>query len=492
MLFNSYIFIFFFLPVTLTIYLVLTNKNLNRAAVIWLILASLFFYGWWKTTYVLLILFSILFNFTIGSIFSWNILKNKIANNFLLIIGLAGNLGLLAYYKYADFLIGNINFLLSSHHILPHIVLPIAISFFTFEQVAYLVDAYRAQTPHYGFIDYCFFVTFFPRLIAGPIVRHYEVLPQLKQRKTFGSHYENISIGFTLFFMGLFKKVVFAGAMASYSDPVFSGHISLSFITAWLGVLAYTLQIYFDFSGYSDMAIGLARMFGIILPMNFNSPYKSPSIIDFWRHWHITLSRFLRDYLYFSLGGNRCGKIRRYANLMITMLLGGLWHGANWTFVMWGGLHGLYLIINHAWRAASQRFIPARLVNLFNYKNILPRTLTFVVVVMAWVFFRSETFHQAFTIVKKMFDVASITHFVSYKELIYILLLLSFVWIFPNSQEILKNAKPVLEYESLSDLAKKMYLLWAPSLFWALIAAFIAVIPIIHLGNNSPFIYFDF
>ncbi len=265
-----------------------------------------------------------------------------------LVVGIAFNLGTLGYFKYFNFFVETANVVFNAGFNFDEIILPLAISFFTFQQITFLVDAYRGKACDYNFLHYALFVTFFPQLIAGPIVHHAEMMPQFLKRKTGGLSNASIAVGGSIFLLGLFKKVVLADNVAAYATPVFaaaSAGQELTLIESWGGVLAYTFQLYFDFSGYSDMAIGLARMFGIVLPLNFNSPYKAASIIDFWRRWHMTLSRFLRDYVYFPLGGSLRGRMKRHINLMITMLLGGLWHGAGWTFVVWGGLHGIYLMI---------------------------------------------------------------------------------------------------------------------------------------------------
>ncbi len=349
MLFNSYTFIFLFLPVTLVGFYLIGGRGNYRVAVSWLVGASLFFYAWWNPAYLGLLLGSILFNYALGILLSAKKRNKKL--KFVLIFGIAGNLCLLAYFKYYNFFVDNINWVFSSSHTVENILLPLAISFFTFQQIAYLVDVHRGQARECDFLHYCLFVTFFPQLIAGPIVHHKEILPQFSKKEIYRVSYKAIAIGLTIFSIGLFKKVMIADNMATYVSPVFSGAeqgIKLTFFEAWGGSIAYSLQIYFDFSGYSDMAIGLARMVGIILPLNFHSPYKAKNIIEFWSRWHMTLSRFLKDYLYIPLGGNRKGKLRRYTNIMITMLIGGLWHGAGWVFIMWGALHGFYIVLNHA------------------------------------------------------------------------------------------------------------------------------------------------
>lgn len=390
MLFNSFEFIFLFLPITLVGWFLIGKRN-DRVAVSWLVLCSLFFYGWWNPVYLLLILFSILLNFAFG----WMLLKEETQKKrkVLLILGITINLGLLGYYKYANFLVEQVYLAIESSVHLEKILLPLAISFFTFQQISFLVDAYRGETQESNFLNYCLFVTFFPQLIAGPIVHHKEMLPQFVKKGIYKLNHEHISIGLAIFIVGLFKKVIFADGMAIYATPVFNAAEAaavLTFFDSWCGALAYTLQLYFDFSGYSDMAIGIAFMFGIKLPINFNSPYKSTSIIDFWRRWHITLSRFLRDYLYIALGGDRKGEVRRYVNLFLTMFLGGIWHGAGWTFVFWGMLHGFYLVINHVWRKL-RRDILKWSDGIGKVEITFYRVLTMLAIVIGWVYFRAET-----------------------------------------------------------------------------------------------------
>jgi D-alanyl-lipoteichoic acid acyltransferase DltB (MBOAT superfamily) len=298
MLFNSYIFIFLFLPVTLFGFFYIGVRGNYYFALAWLVGTSLFFYGWWNPAYIFLIVSSVIFNYFLGSLLNNPLLKTR---KIILIFGIFINLFLLGYFKYYNFFILNINNIFSSSLPIETIILPLAISFFTFQQITYLVDAYKGRTSEYDFLHYCLFVTFFPQLIAGPIVHHKEMLPQFTKKIINQLNYENLAVGLTIFVFGLFKKVVIADGIAGYATPVFSAAeagITLTFFDAWGGALAYTFQLYFDFSGYSDMAIGLARMFGIRLPLNFNSPYKANNIIEFWRRWHMTLSRFLREYLF--------------------------------------------------------------------------------------------------------------------------------------------------------------------------------------------------
>ncbi len=323
--------------------------------------------------------------------------KKQKTRKMLLVLGVTVNLGLLGYFKYTNFFVDQINRTMGYNFNVENILLPLAISFFTFQQIAYLVDAYRHETKEYNFLHYCLFVTFFPQLIAGPIVHHKEMLPQFAKDAIYKFNYVHMAIGLTIFAIGLFKKIILADGVAVYATPVFNAAEAkavLTFFEAWGGALAYTLQLYFDFSGYSDMAIGLAYMFGIKLPINFNSPYKATSIIDFWRRWHITLSRFLRDYLYIALGGNRKGNIRRYINLFLTMLLGGLWHGAGWTFVLWGMLHGSYLMINHAWRKIRSDVLKWS-DNVSFLEITAARVLTMLAVIIGWVYFRADSVNGA-------------------------------------------------------------------------------------------------
>ncbi|MCL4135931.1 UNVERIFIED_CONTAM: hypothetical protein GTU68_015388 [Idotea baltica] len=387
MLFNAHSFIFIFLPITLVIYHWLSSRGHATYAISSLIIASLTFYGWWEPRYLLLILSSVAINFAVANgLMALSNQRTK-ARKVLLAIGVTANLGALAWFKYANFLVDSGNDLLGADVHLQKIILPLAISFFTFQQIAYLVDTYRGLTNERSFLRYALFVTFFPQLIAGPIVHHKEMLPQFNQRVG-GIKLNNLIIGGTIFLIGLFKKVIIADGVSPYSDTVFAmaaNGDTLTFLESWTGALAYSIQLYFDFSGYSDMAIGLARMFGVKLPLNFNSPYKSRNIIDFWRRWHMTLSRFLRDYLYFSLGGNRNGASRTYINLMIVMLLGGLWHGAGWTFVLWGALHGFYLLINHGLFATAGRLLG----------TVAAHLLTLVAIIVAWVLFRAESLDVA-------------------------------------------------------------------------------------------------
>jgi len=386
-------FIFIFLPITFFIYFYLNKKHFTTGSKAFLIFASLFFYSWWNIVYLPLILISMLINYSLGKeLANYDARFKKVTAKKLLTFGIVFNLGLLGYFKYTDFFILNYNRLMGAEHHLWHLALPLAISFYTFQQIAYLVDSYRKETKEYDLLNYALFVTFFPQLIAGPIVHHSEMMPQFSKLKNKVKNYYNIALGLFIFSMGLFKKVVIADTFAQWTTQGFDVSKSLNMIEAWATSLSYTFQLYFDFSGYTDMAIGIALLFNIKIPMNFFSPYKATSIQDFWRRWHITLSRFLKDYIYIPLGGNRKGEVPTYANLFTTFLLGGIWHGAGWTFVFWGVLHGLALILHRVWKKLG-----------FTMPVILAWFITFNFINISWVFFRALNFDAALKVLKGMF-----------------------------------------------------------------------------------------
>jgi alginate O-acetyltransferase complex protein AlgI len=490
MLFNSYVFIFLFLPIVVFIFFLISKININLG-VAWLVLVSLFYYAWWDPHFLYLIIFSILFNFSIGRFLSS---KNKYVNIFF-ICGIVVNLAFIVYFKYFNFFIYNVNMVIGVNYDFKTLILPLAISFFTFQQITYLVDAYNGQTREYNFLNYCLFVTFFPQLIAGPIVHHREILPQFREKEIYKFKHENLSVGLTIFFLGLFKKVIIADGVALFASSVFelaeAGH-TIAFSTGWIGALSYTFQIYFDFSGYSDMAIGIARIFGIKLPLNFYSPYKAVNIIDFWRRWHLTLSRFLKEYIYIPLGGNKKGKKRRYINLFITMILGGLWHGAGWTFVFWGGLHGFYLIINHGWHAIKKTLGITRQNSIV--LTWISRTTTFIAVVIGWVFFRAASFNGAKNIILGMtgFNGIGLPKDDEISALVYILVLLLFVWFLPNIQQIMINYEPTIK--SLNYYNEKIVSVfqWKPSYYWIIITFICSIFSILMLNTVSEFLYFNF
>lgn len=408
MLFNSYEFIFLFFPIVFASFFWLARFGYSVSA-LWLSFASLFFYGWWAFEYIGLLLGSVVLNYSMGYLIGHA--RRRVYAKYLIVLSVTANLVLLGFYKYANFFIDTSNSLSGGTFPLVDIILPLGISFFTFTQIAFLVDVYRGEAHEYNFIHYLLFVTYFPHLIAGPVLHHAQMMPQFAKKKTYQLQLDNVALGLSIFTIGLAKKVLLADNFAVYAEPVFAATglgIQPDFIEAWTGALAYTLQLYFDFSAYCDMAIGISIMFGVKLPINFNSPYKAVNIIDFWRRWHMTLSKFLRDYLYIPLGGNRKGPVMRYMNLMITMLLGGLWHGASWTFVMWGGLHGFYLVVNHAWRSVFSDRIPTHGVSAHIY-HLAAILLTFLCVVVAWVFFRAESFSSAILMLNGCFGYGGIS-----------------------------------------------------------------------------------
>ena len=513
MLFNSYFFIFVFLPVTLAGFFLIGGMGRHRIAMTWLVGASLFFYGWWNPSYLGLIIFSILFNYAIGVSLSRTAQNGH--SKTILIVGVTINLLLLGYYKYTNFAISTLSDIAGTNWHIQTIILPLAISFFTFQQIAYLVDAYRSETREYNFLHYCLFVTFFPQLIAGPIVHHKEMLPQFAKNSIYKIKYQHIAIGLSIFFIGLFKKVILADNFALYATPVFNAaehRENIDFFMAWQGAFAYTFQLYFDFSGYSDMAIGIARLFGIKLPINFNSPYQARNIIDFWRRWHITLSRFLRDYLYFALGGNQKGKIRRYVNLLITMVLGGLWHGAGWNFIIWGALHGSYLVVNHFWRTIWKW---GRGNTFYQFSS---RILTFLAVVISWVFFRAETFQGATYLLGCMVNLPNsfagplsslkpaleaigfgfTGGYLAHEHItgvLWLLISLLVIWYWPNTQQLLSHYQPCYEKSGVTNKSNgswKLPLKWRPTPLWAVTLSIVTIISLLSLSQISEFLYFQF
>lgn len=490
MLFNSYSFIFLFLPIVLFGFFWVARTS-HRLAALWLTAASLFFYGWWNPKFVLLLLASIVFNYAMG--YAIGHAKHTPRAKPLLISAITANLALLGMFKYVNFFISTVNDLISVGMPLTDIVLPLGISFFTFTQIAFLVDVYRGIAREYNFIHYSLFVTYFPHLIAGPVLHHKQMMPQFAAPETYRITAENVASGLSFFTIGLAKKVLLADSFAEYVAPVFDGArdgVSPDLILAWTGALSYTLQLYFDFSGYSDMAIGLSRIFGVQLPINFNSPYKAYNIIEFWRRWHMTLSQFLRDYLYIPLGGNRNGKLRRYTNLMATMLLGGLWHGANWTFVVWGGLHGFYLIINHAWHGLKECMGFRISENPSLVGNIVSTMLTFLAVVVAWVFFRAESLSAASLILKGMSGVFGMGMEINMKLVLVLILGLVFTFLFPNTQEILsKNGEQLQKFSAGHRVEGRSFKL---NLVFGVALGVLAFYSILSMAKRSVFLYFQF
>jgi alginate O-acetyltransferase complex protein AlgI len=478
MLFNSYQFIFLFLPVALLGYFVLGRVS-NLAPVIWLALASLAFYSASNWQFVALLLASIAFNYVIG----WMLISGHlrpVPRLAVLTAGVAGDLLVLGYFKYAGFLAANLNALFSTG-LTVDILLPVGISFYTFTQIAFLVDAYRDQVAHYALPHYALFVSYFPHLIAGPILHHKDMIPQFERAESKRPDPHLILCGLIIFAIGLFKKTCLADGIQPLVVLAF-GPAPPSFDQAWIGALAYTFQLYFDFSGYSDMAIGISLMFGIFLPLNFNSPYKAASIIDFWRRWHMTLSQFLRDYLYIPLGGNRRGRVLRYVNLMVTMALGGLWHGAAWTFVAWGVLHGVYLCINHAW----SNYGPAVAPRFTRLADMAAFILTFLAVVVAWVLFRADSMASAISILSKMTSPSQVVFGrVEMAYSVFIVAYAALAWLAPNTQTIMGyDHKTRTVGEALGRWQKRPAFLYA--------TAAVLAFGILGIQQHSEFIYFRF
>lgn len=393
MVFSSFIFVFAFLPIALAAFHLSRKFAPAKVANTVLILFSLYFYAFWKPAFLPIILISIAFNYGLAHL----MYRRGEGQKALALLGVAANVLYLGVFKYLDFVIENTNAALSTDFNLLHIALPLGISFFTFQQITYIVDIYRRERPPGNIIDYCLFVTFFPQLIAGPIVHHKEMMPQFEQLKEKPFNPNFVSLGLFVFTIGLAKKVLIADKLAPFVNRGFSAEGPMMMHDAWLASLGYTFQLYFDFSGYAAMAVGLGLLFGIRLPINFNSPYKAVSIQDFWRRWHITLSRFLRDYIYIPLGGNRVRVERQYINLFLTFFVGGIWHGAAWTFVIWGALHGLATVVHRFWTRVLKIPIPIGIA----------WAITFLFAVVTWVFFRADSVGSALDMLRSMTDTQS-------------------------------------------------------------------------------------
>lgn len=484
MLFNSYSFIVVLLPLAVSVFFFINKAKLTIGSKIWLILVSLFFYGWWNAADLRIIAGSILFNFAIGVMLAK--IKAIRMRKTVLLGGITANLSLLAYYKYYNFIISNMNSIADLHVNLLSLSLPLGISFFTFTQIAFLVDAYRNQVQEYDFFNYSLFVTFFPHLLAGPIIHHKEMMPQFDQKRNKIINYDYLSRGLFLFAIGLFKKVMIADSFAVWANAGFKSAATLNLMESWATSLSYSLQLYYDFSGYTDMAIGSALLFNIRLPDNFNSPYCAGDIQDFWRRWHITLSRFMREYVYIPLGGNRCSEWRTLSNLLFTFLLGGIWHGAGWTFVVWGGLHGLAMIVHRLWQKLD-----------FKLNNLTAWFITFNFINITWIFFRASNFTDAFSLLKGMagmrgVNIASIkTDFVFYQHNV----VRSLSWLQNINGNIIMIVM-VIAYlllacvgKNSSELASK----FRPSAGYAAAATLLLVVSLLSMfAATSHFIYFTF
>ncbi len=450
---------------------------------------SLLFYAQWNAWNLWVILGSIAFNWWISGRISGNAEDDR-ARKLWLVAGVAANLAVLSYFKYLDFFFSVLSGTAGFSYVPSSGGLPLGISFFTFQQIIYLVDLYRKATVSSGVIDYVFCVTFFPHLIAGPIIRYRKLLPQLQDVANLVIRKDFFAAGLVFFTLGLLKKVVIADNLAPIADAVFSGtlsHLPVSTPDAWGGALAYTLQLYFDFSGYSDMAIGLGLFFGVELPVNFNSPYKSRSIVEFWRRWHITLSEFLRDYLYIVLGGNRKGSARQYLNLMVTMFLGGLWHGAGWTFVLWGGMHGAGLCATHLYR---------KIKGLSDHRGAVPRggllawAGTMLFIIFAWVLFRADNMPSAWRIWMAMLGFGDGFAFSApAAKLIWIVPALLVALFAPNCQQIMGSFRGAYELYGLPRFSRLQF---QADWVWGGLTAIAFLGVSLLLSTNSKFLYFDF
>lgn len=511
MLFNSIEFLVFFLPVVLAGHLILLRLGVSTLG--WLLAASLVFYGWWEPRYLFLLLGSAAANFLLARCL--HRVRGNRGQGLILLAGVVFNLGLLAFYKYAAFIIDNLAALLGVSWQAPDILLPLAISFFTFQQIAYLADVNKGLEAERSPLRYLLFVSFFPQLIAGPIVHHRQLLPQLNQLDSLFNR-GNLAPAISLIILGLAKKVLLADSLALFADPGFalaaSGG-SLHGAEATLSLTAYTLQIYFDFSGYCDIALGAALLFGVRLPVNFFSPYQAGSVIEIWKRWHITLSQFLRDYLYIPLGGNRLGRWRQYINLAITMLLGGLWHGASWNFVIWGGLHGIFLVINHLWRA---------LLNNLSWQprgmvwSLLCQLLTVSAFAAAFAYFRAPTTAAANRVLTTIFTqpgdgfgaayldalgnslsgdvLASIAEPLGVAPLasLTVMFALAIALLMPNALQLVNGQRRGFELPDVPERAPLGRLHWRPTVGWGIALGVILWGVGISLTAVSPFLYFQF
>ena len=515
MVFSSYEFLLLFLPPVVVGFHLLVRLWSVEAALLWLVGASFLFYGYWSTKFLLLLVVLCTINAGLGAYLARGLPMRRA----VLAFGIALNLGTLGYFKYFDFFISNINAMTGAGFLLHSVVLPIGISFFIFQKIAFLVDASRGKVAEFGILQFFLFVFFFPQLIAGPIVHHSEILPQLKRDLERRTGLPSVTLGLSILVVGLGKKVLVADGIAAYATPVFdqaAAGIPVPFVEAWCGTFAYALQLYFDFSGYSDMAIGLALLFGIRLPTNFASPYKATSLIEFWRRWHITLSRFLREYVYIPLGGNRVGGSRHLFNLFAVMVIGGLWHGAGWTFVVWGALHGAGLIVNQLWRQ-FRGTSPAIGGHLSAFP--ISRVATFAFVAIAWIPFRAADLDAAWNIFYGLFGLNGISLpdtyanylrpvapwlvglgvrfepaylFRGISEIVVLGTLIAAVWYLPNTQELFRYRGPESHANAQgADPAGRIWQ-WRPNAAWAVALAGYAIICLLFTARGGEFLYFQF
>ncbi|MFN4220952.1 MULTISPECIES: MBOAT family O-acyltransferase [Novosphingobium] len=517
MLFNSFEFLLVFLPIALIGYYILIKAGLKRFLFVWLVACSLVFYGFWAPRYALLLIASMAVNYTLGRLIERH--NESRTGGYILFLGIALNVAVLGYFKYANFFIDNLNAIFGTGYAIGKIVLPLAISFYTFQQIAYLVDIRRRDVTSGGIFRYATFVIFFPQLIAGPIVHYKEMMPQFFGRGLGRFAGANLLIGITIFAIGLFKKTVIADSAALYATPIFdSAHAGgvINLADAWMAAITYTIQLYFDFSGYSDMAVGLARMFCIKLPPNFHSPLRAASIIDYWRRWHITLQQFIVSYMYQPVvlplarfaAERRLGKDASFyvtvaAPTFFIFVVVGLWHGAGWTFVAFGAMHGFYLSVNEYWqqrqrKVRRQKGPPGRAAML-GY-----RLLTLLAVMFANVVFRAEAIGDALVIWRGMFDLHSIaslarivpvsTADILAKPLIFAALGFFIIACLPNTQQFMQRYQPVIGWERWRAIAPPVLpLVWRPTLGWAAAMTLVLFLAVAFISRGqSEFIYFNF
>lgn len=520
MVFSSYNFLLFFLP-CLCIILYFAQRLNKIHLIILLIVSSLIFLGFWDWKLLWVLLFSIFINFAIASVIL-KLQEKYILKKTFLVIGIIFNLSLLGYFKYSNFFIDNINQFFNYNISSLNLILPLGISFYTFQQIAYLIDIHRKEVKKHNLIYYLLFVTFFPQLIAGPIVHHKEMMPQFLKGKAGYFKINLVACGITFFTIGLFKKVIMADSMSTYASPVFEAAgkgILVPFFEAWGGTFAYTFQIYFDFSGYSDMAIGLGLIFGLKLPINFFSPYKSSNLIEFWKSWHITLSRFLKYYLYFPLGGNKNGIFRKYINIFLVMVIGGFWHGANWTFVIWGFMHGVGIILCHLWNDFFNKGNIHNKRSKSSVKKWMGCFLTIIFINFTWVFFRSQNLESAMIVIDGMLGLNGIilpkTYLIYFEpfvnilsnynikfeesylffgkdQVLTLLIFLLIILLFPNSNEFInyQSSKNQINSNETKNLLKKIN--WKPTSFWAILLSLLTILCLIFMSRSGEFLYFQF
>ncbi|WP_022756329.1 MBOAT family O-acyltransferase [Butyrivibrio fibrisolvens] len=480
MSFNSYIFILCLLPISFIGYFALSRKK-QEYGLLWMAASSLVFYAWAGISILLLFIASLILNY----IFTLFIKRSN--SKLILALGIILNVILLIYFKYSGFLVQNINALFNTDFIFKNIALPLGISFFTFTQISWLVDTYRGEIRDYSFLEYVLFISYFPKMAEGPIALHGDILPQFRDKSRKTIDYDNISRGIMIFVLGLFKKLMIADTLGKAVDWGFNNVLDLYSMDIWIVMLCYTLQIYFDFSGYCDMAAGVSLLFNIELPVNFNSPYKALSITDFWKRWHISLTSFLRKYVYFPLGGSRKGTVRTYINMMIVFIISGIWHGANWTFILWGALHGACQVLHRIFRKPFDKlFAPVRWFITFLFVNI------------AWLLFRADSVAQWWYMVGKAFGIKYRT---MHEELVS-------VFKIPRLRSVLSVAG--ISYSDMGVYVFGMVLMLCVCMFiclvprnnlerqhrtsvWTLALTFVLfMVCFLSLSNVTSFLYFNF